>query len=386
MINKPVNFYCSEKFTWLSLDFEKRLSYSCCKAYPEKIDLSWIKKNPGQVFNTDLLRSERQSMLENLPVKSCYTACTLPESQGFTSRRLQRGQVKTHVDIDAQPETLNIIFGSNCNLTCSYCCKQYSTAWLHDVKNNGVYLDSDRFKMLPLDYVLLKVSQKEHENTAAFSLLLDEIKLFTNLKTVMITGGEPFLSNGLLTLLNQIPESVEILVYTGLGVSHARLNNQLNKIRHIAKLKFVVSAENINEFYEFNRYGNTYNDFEQNLKSLIDTGLTVQFNSVISNLTVFGLIDFVNKYQKHDIVYDFLYDPDYLGVHVLDNNSKDKLEKSLGNSDIPIKHTIVESLTIDPTEQQQKNCSIFVKEFAQRRNLDLHIFPNSMLQWLNYVV
>jgi MoaA/NifB/PqqE/SkfB family radical SAM enzyme len=386
MIDKTVDFYCSEKFTWLSLDFEKRLSYSCCKAQPDKIDISWLKKNSGQLFNTDLLKSERQHMLENTPVKSCHTACRLPESQGFTSRRLQRGQEKTHIDINASPETLNIILGSSCNLTCSYCCKQYSTAWLQDVENNGGYIDSDRFTLLPIDKVLLKVSQNEHRQTDAFDLLIAETKSFSNLKEVYVTGGEPFLYNGLCGILENISQTVEINLYTGLGINHTRLHKQLNKIKHIPNLKITVSAENINEFYEFNRYGSTYKNFEQNLKLLIESGLAVGFNSVISNLTVFGLADFVNKYKNIDINYDFCHDPDYLGVHVLDNNSKEELRKSLQASTIPNKNAIIQAMTIDYTQEQQQNFSIFVKEFARRRNLDLKIFPNSMLQWLNHVV
>jgi organic radical activating enzyme len=386
MTAKSTDFYCSQKFTWLSVDLEKRLTYSCCKAYPEKINLSWLKNNPGQIFNTELLKAERQSMLDNIPVESCRTACWIPESQGFTSRRLQLGQEKTHSDINAQPDTLNIILGSTCNLTCSYCCKQYSTSWLQDIKNNGEYLDSNRFKLLPIDHVLLKVSQKEHQNTDAFLMLLDEIKQFNNLKKVYISGGEPFLYNNLFTLLEKISPTAEIVLYTGLGVNHSRLINQIDKIKHMPNLKIIVSAENVDNFYEFNRHGNTYQNFESNLQLLIDSGFAVTFLSIISNLTVFGLKEFADKYQHVDINYDYCHDPDYLSVHVLDDVSKEKLTQSLESSNIAIKDELIQSLSIDCTQEQQKNCSIFVKEFASRRNLDLGIFPNSMLEWLNHVV
>jgi hypothetical protein len=86
------------------------------------------------------------------------------------------------------------------------------------------------------------------------------------------------------------------------------------------------------------------------------------------------------------INYDFCYDPDYLGINVLDNNSKEQLIKSIEASFIPIKDTIIQSISVESTTEQQKNCSIFVKEFARRRNLDLEIFPKSMLEWLNHVV
>jgi organic radical activating enzyme len=386
MVEKPDDFYCNQKFTWLSVNLEKRLTYSCCKAYPEKIDLSWLKQNPGQIFNTELLKAERQNMLDNIPVNSCHTACWVPESQGFTSRRLEIGQEKTHTNIESQPETLNIVLGSTCNLTCSYCCKQYSTAWLRDVKDNSKYPESDRFTILPVDQVLLKISQNEHKQSEAFSTLISETKTFTNLKEVDVSGGEPFLYNGLCELLENIVQPVEIEVFTGLGVNRARLANQIDKIKHIPNLKIVVSAENINEFYEFNRYGNTYNEFEQNLKLILDSGLEVRFNSVISNLTIFGLVEFANKYRDITINYDFCRDPDYLGINVLDDHSKEKLIKSIGDSAIPIKSTIIQEMLIESTQEQQKNCSVFVKEFALRRDLNLNIFPNSMLEWLNHVV
>ena len=386
MVNKLTDFYCSEKFTWLSVDLEKRLTYSCCKAYPEKINLSWLKKNPGQIFNTESLKSERQNMLENIPVESCRVACWIPESQGFTSRRLELGQEKTHTNIVAQPEILNIILGANCNLTCSYCCKQYSTSWLRDIKNNGQYLESERFEILPIDHILLKISQIEHKQTDAFVTLVEEIKSFDRLKKVEITGGEPFLYNGLLEILETVPQSVDIIVYTGLGVDHTRLINQINKIKHINNLKITVSAENINEYHEFNRYGNTYRNFEKNLKLLLESGLTVSFSSTISNLTIFGLLEFASKYDHIPINYNFCRDPDYLGVNVLDNNSKQKLSRAIENSSVSIKNTIIREMSNNCTTEQQKNYSIFLKEFARRRNLSLDIFPNTMLEWLNHVV
>ena len=89
MINSTLqNFYCSEKFTWLSVDFEKRQSYSCCAATPHAIDLNWIKQNPGQLFNTPHLIEERQTMLAGQPVASCQSPCWQPESQNMTSRRM----------------------------------------------------------------------------------------------------------------------------------------------------------------------------------------------------------------------------------------------------------------------------------------------------------
>lgn len=386
MPEKLVDFYCSQKFTWLSIDLEKKLTYSCCQADSSKIDLVWLKENSGNLFNTDLLKAERQQMLDGIPVKSCSKACWIPESQGFTSRRINLGKERTHTNINATPEILNIILGSSCNLTCSYCCKEYSSAWLHDIKNNGQYLDSERFRLNHIDQILLKISQPEHQRSESFNTLIEEIKTFENIRQVFVTGGEPFLYNMLPSVLENISTAEEIILHTGLGVNLGRLKNQIEKIKHFKNLKIQVSAETIGKLYEFNRFGNTYADFESALQMISDAGIPIRFGAVVSNLTIFGLAEFAYKYKDFPIFYDFCADPDYLKVNVVDPTSKDRLVKEISESTISLKDTIVNDIQAEPTDAQRTQCQLFITEYAKRRNLDLDVFPNSMLQWLNHVV
>jgi hypothetical protein len=151
-------------------------------------------------------------------------------------------------------------------------------------------------------------------------------------------------------------------------------------------LLVIVSAENCGKSYEFNRYGNNYKVFLANLKLLTDSGFFVKFNSVVSNLTVFGLAEFAETFKNVPVIYQFCNSPDFLAVNVLDDFSKEKLIHILEQSSIPMRNTIIQNILVKPTQEQQQNCAKFVKEFARRRKLDLDIFPNSMLEWLNYVV
>ena len=381
---KITDFYCNQKFTWLSIDLEKRLTYSCCEADPTKINLSWLKQNPGKIFNTELLQQERQSMLDNIPVVSCNTGCWIPEKAGLTSQRIQvNGIKKTHTNLISIPEKLHIIVGSACNLTCSYCEKQNSTAWLYDIANYGGYLDAPRFTINPIDQAVLKISQKEQMQSEGFKLLLDEIKSFKNLKETVISGGEPFLYNNFIDILNGITDSKEIIFFTGLGVNHTRLQNQLDKIKDPTNITATISAENIKQFYEFNRYGNSYQDFCKNLALLKEYKFKIKFSSVVSNLTIHGLIDFVNEVGDENISYIDCVDPTFLRTNVLDPKTIDRLVTKLDDSNISIKSEIIKNLLAPSTNEQRNQCSIFLKEFARRRNLSLDIFPKSMLQWLS---
>ena len=104
---------------------------------------------------------------------------------------------------------------------------------------------------------------------------------------------------------------------------------------------------------------------------------------VVSNLTIFGLSNFVNEFDGYPIHYSLCYDPDFLAVNVLDLTSIDQLAKIIDQSRIPIKDELIKSLYSPATREQQENLSTFLVEFAKRRNLDLAIFPKSMLQWLS---
>jgi organic radical activating enzyme len=378
------NFYCSQKFTGLSVDLEKRLLYSCCSAVPEKIDLNWLKENPGQLFNSLNLQQERQDMLDNHPVASCQQVCWTPESQGLESRRTQHKTYKlTHTDTrTVEPENLNIVLGSTCNLTCVYCCKQYSTAWTRDIENNGVYFDSARFNLVPLDKILSRISQNEHKQSEGFDIIVKELSNYTNLKEIVISGGEPFLYNGFPDLLNSLSSNENLLFYTGLGVDSRRLITQLDRIDHKEKITAVVSAETCDQLYEFVRYNNTYQKFVENLK-ILQGHMTVKFFSVLSNLTIHGMVDFVDRFSEHNLSYNFCNDPSYLSINVLDDETKHRLAKSISDSNIELRDNIVASMMQPCTELQRQQLSSYLSQYAQRRNLSLDIFPLSMLQWLN---
>ena len=117
-----------------------------------------------------------------------------------------------------------------------------------------------------------------------------------------------------------------------------------------------------------------------------DAGIPIRFGAVVSNLTIFGLAEFAYKYKDFPIFYDFCADPNYLKVNVVDPTSKDRLVKEISESTISLKDTIVNDIQAEPTDAQRTQCQLFITEYAKRRNLDLDVFPNSMLQWLNHVV
>lgn len=379
MTTGKTDSYCNQKFWWLNVDLTRKQQYSCCSAAPADIDIAWLSKNPGKIFNTPLLHQERRAMLNNEPVASCYDNCVRPENQGLISRRhVMQGNTKTHTEIDSLPTVVNIIVGSTCNLTCVYCCKQYSSAWLKDIETSGPYLDDNRFKIFPNDQV------KKHINIQAdsdYKLLLNELASLSP-DTILVSGGEPFLYNNLDNLVSGLTAKT-IKINTGLGVDPVRFKQQLNKLKTIKNIEIQISGETINKLYELVRYGNDFERFETNLQTIRQSGLKHTMVSVISNLTVLGIMDFYHRYPAIESYFLLCNDPDFLAVNILDPVTKDTVIEQIQKSDHPAKLIILENIAKPATVQQHKDFSKYILEFAARRNIALDVLPQSLVHWIH---
>lgn len=375
-------FYCNQKFWWLTVDLEKSQTFSCCAASPQKANVSWIKENPGHLFNNPELQTERRLMLDNQPVSSCQASCWKAESHGLPSRRtVMMGDQKTHTSVDSYPEILHIIVGTDCNMTCVYCCKFYSTAWTRDIlkKSYPIKVLDDRFTINNTDKILAQLSQKDLAASVQRQVLLDEIARqykSPTLKEVMITGGEPFLYLDLEQLVLGIPDNISVKIWSGLGVNESRFAKEVSKLPK--NVTVVISAENIEKNYEFARHGNTWQRFLNNIETLKNAGISYEFNATVTNLTIFGLLDFVKFAGNVPVTFSPCTDPDFLAINVLDSESKQLIRSNLHL----LPEFVAQTLEVDPTEEQVYNVKSYINEYSQRRQLDLSIFPACFVDWI----
>ena len=387
-------YYCSQKFRFIKIDLESNTMYTCDAAKSHNIDLQWLEKNPGQLFNNEININERRMMLQNRRNSSCEQNCWPAEDRGTLSPRLLRnGNVKTHTEIYTQPEILDLTINGNCNLTCSYCCKEYSSAWRQDIINNGNYkitqADS-RYQAETKDYVLNKLSQSTIKRSKHYQLLLNEIRLMSpGLKTLYVTGGEPLLDNQLIDILIDLPLDplVEFKLFTGLGMSMSRFKLLLGKLETINK-KYVnfqlkISAESTDKFFEFNRYGNKWNEFLEKIELLKTQNINFIFHSTLSNLTLFKFVEFYKIFEKYTFTFDVANQPTMLAPHILDIDSKQMIQQSLTELSPDLAMSVLQMMQATPTEMEKKNLKEFLTEFVSRRpDLDLKIFPTTFLTWL----
>ena len=388
------NYYCSMKFRFLKVDLIRNTMYTCDAATPRSIDRDWLEANPGQLFNTESIVNDRRLMLQNIRNLNCEQNCWPAEDKGSVSPRLFRnGDLKTHTDLYQSPEFFDLTINSDCNLSCSYCCKEFSSSWRRDIAKNGPYKItglSDRYELTPMDQIIQQLSQSEVKSNRNYQLLLNELRIVApSLKTLYVTGGEPLLDNNLIDTLVDIPfdSDINLNLFSGLGMSESRFNNLLDKMSILSNkyknFQLKISAESANQFYEFNRYGNTWNDFVGKINLLRQRNIKFIFHCTISNLTLFGFYDFFTKFNDIDFTMDFVHQPHMLSPHVLDDESKKTIYNQIVALDGKNTSALLKSIESVPTELEKLNLKEFLLEFTNRRpDLTLDIFPKTFVNWL----
>ena len=384
------NYYCSQKFDWLEVRLYDGEVSSCCKADPDRLTVEFLQSDDQGFFNWPRLVKEREMMLENQRVPGCETACWRPEDQGQMSRRLLHPILfntpdPVYSDTRRLPKRINISVSNTCNLTCSYCCKTFSSTWTRDLITQGDYNIpgyENRYNLSQLDRLVYQASQRTMDRTEIGNLIVDQIaNNLDRVEEITLTGGEPLLYSGLERMLESFGDT-KIVIHTGLGIPQARLR-KLIPLMSKHNVFFSVSAENTGKFHEFNRYGSQYDQFLENLQ-ILKNNFPVKFVSVISNLTAFDFVNFVKMHGDDSIDHiAYAYDPGFFNPAVLDDQSKHMIQTELTKLGTRWAEHVIPVIDKPVPPGTKSQLRMFMSRFLSTRNLAIDIFPSTFLTWLD---
>jgi len=376
-----MDYYCATKFTDLLVHVQSRLIYNCCKAYPERVDLEWLEANPGKLFHTPIMLQDRKLMLENKSCSSCHFGCYKYEEQGMHSARLSKRNQDRIIDPDAPVQNLQISLTTDCNLSCVYCSPEWSTAWHREIETHGDYkLEGHVIKNDNWSKIWSKMKQNSRGNGGKFfSLLLNEIKLAKDLRSITLLGGEPLLNNQLEDVIDHAKDKT-ITVITGLGVSDRRLEELLKKIKG-TNIRFQISAESTGDYFEFIRHGVKWNDFERRVGMIDSNGHNIGFISTTSNLSMFDIHNFYRRYHgQYPIHINTMSERPFLEPHVLDEQSKEEFSKNthlFGDK----AEQLIKMISKTPSKLDRDNLKKYLTMLRDRGKINLTFFPKNFLDW-----
>ena len=227
----------------------------------------WSEKFLESEQQAELIRNE---IWNRKPVSHCETCYKLEQDKTISPRQresvawLKDDTVKNLFNTNLCPQKstlfLDLRLENKCNLACISCNPKDSSLWA---------------KELNIEIIKSKISINYND--------------FSTLKKIYICGGEPFLIKEYYDIIRFVAEkhpNIEIVVNTNLTVLPDDL---INSIKKINKFTLVVSIDAFGSVNEYHRYPLKWSKFIHNLERVKELGITVQFNTVVDAISIFGL-------------------------------------------------------------------------------------------------
>lgn len=264
--------FCSAPWSSLSIDPDGRAKICCISNNYIKFD------NFDQVPVDPTFVDIRNSFIQDKQHDNC-TVCwnrELNSSSGNIDSMRSIFQEEFFYDLTSdsksQLEYLDLRWSNTCNLNCVYCGPSYSSKWASLIGLKKVY------RILP--------DIQDHH--------------VSNLKSLLLAGGEPFLIKENFQLLQkclQLNPNVNIEITTNLTQIHdSQLYQLLKKFKNV---RFIVSFESIEQRFEYIRNGASWEIFLNNLNLLSNDFKQIQFNMVYFTLSAGGISDAIELALKY---------------------------------------------------------------------------------------
>jgi organic radical activating enzyme len=305
--------FCSAKWHMVTMHLAQGETHSCYHPWTHKVPLEEVQKNSSAIHNTEYKKTQRKIMLKGERPSECQY-CWNMEDLGHISDRIIRNDEKFAKfdlenfkgmtgDEDVIPRHVEVSFSTTCNLKCSYCNPTVSSKWLEEVQKHGGYKTSTNFnnyalKSDPLPFI------KASEHNPYIDAFWDYLpKMYSHLKVLRVTGGEPLLSKHTFKLFDYVKENknedLEFVVNSNLCVPDDLIDKTLaaaidiTNSKSIKNFKMFLSIDATGKQAEYGRNGLDWEQFKRNVYKYLNTvpecrvAFTVTFN-------VFSVPDFPN--------------------------------------------------------------------------------------------
>ena len=204
---------------------------------------------------------------------------------------------------DFDLHTIDIRWSTVCNHACVYCSPEYSSKWATELNIQPPQVPEYRVQELK-------------------QLVYDKAE---QLKHVYMAGGEPLLMKEnleLLEILKQKNPNVNLRVNTNLSKTGTKV---FEKICEFPNVHWTISVDEMEQEFEYIRYGGVWQDFLDNLEVIEQLDHKITFNMLhhlLNYRSLFDTINFFKKrgFQNNSFVVGSLLGPDHLNARHLPDN------------------------------------------------------------------
>jgi len=287
---------CLAKFTQVTMHLGTGQVHSCHHPIPHKIPLDELKETPAALFNTAILKTARQEMLNGKRPAECDYCWRIEDNKNksLSDRHLKSTEEWAITEYDNivnssgneffKPTYLEVSFGNTCNMKCVYCGPEFSSKWAEELKQQGPIKITDgpgeeQWLQGWQDLDNLVIPNRNHNPYIdAFWQWFPEI--YPTLRHYRITGGEPLLNKNTLRSLDYVidnpTDNLEISINTNLSVPDQIWNKFIEKIKKLEKdakfkkITIFTSFESWGDRAAYARTGIEFNDVINRTNQLLE--------------------------------------------------------------------------------------------------------------------
>jgi MoaA/NifB/PqqE/SkfB family radical SAM enzyme len=274
-----------------------------------------------EIYHSRYMQTLRRDFLYGNEPTTCQR-CWDEEASGRTSKRMNsRIRLKEYYhDVDwhnLNPDQLWFIdlkLGNICNLKCRICGSWSSSKW---AKEEIDYVPGiDRKTHLAYKFLTDGTWPRESE------LFWENLKtLLPNIKYFEFTGGEPFLIEQHFDLLgyaveNDYAKNIEVHYNTN-GTVFPDSHDLWSHFKHV---EIAFSIDNINERFEYERYGADWNEVQNNISKFTDmrsSKFSTQLCTTMNIQNVYylpELCDWISTQMFDHVYFNMLHDPWHMNI------------------------------------------------------------------------
>jgi MoaA/NifB/PqqE/SkfB family radical SAM enzyme len=291
------NFYCAAP--WRGLHINPRGDVkTCCAGDPNMLG-NLNTNNITEILNGDRLQEIRSSIAKGQAHAYCSN-CVQAERFGGGSERSWHNNQNPNFDYATAgsqyhyPVIVDVRWNTTCNLSCNYCSEWASSKW-SALKGIPFKSGSRPYYKDVCDFI-----EAHHKH----------------IRDVALVGGEPLLLPENERLLDVIPEDCTVTIITNMNVDLEK-NKIFKKLAQRPKVGWSMSFDNVDDRFEYVRYGGKWEMLVNNLAVIKDLFTQGQWGGIhavynIYNATRICELSAFAKEQDIGIVWQNLFQPNYL--------------------------------------------------------------------------
>ena len=314
--------FCPMPWTGLMYNFDGTVK-NCIRSDEATGALGNIKNTPiEEILLGPINVTKQTNIVANASAAGCHTCYNLEHGKNgfdiisdrvFYIREFKQIPLDTYQVNNFNLQTIDVRWTNLCNFACVYCGPQFSSKWADELN--------------------VKTETPSEEQQEQFKQYI--YKHARQLKHVYLAGGEPLLMKENLELLKELNPEVNLRINTNLSKVDTGVFDAVCQFKNV---HWTVSAETVEEEFEYIRFGGKWKDFLDNLARIRKLDHKISFNMLwflLNYDSVFDYVDYLKGlgFHNNSFVIGALLTPEYLNIRHLPENVlhllKTKLESKI---------------------------------------------------------